>query len=338
MWTITNTTPFAAAGILTRDIDGAELWVVAVKASFLIAPDGSTRIADAQEPIVDEPKYTGAPATSSLRADIDFLPHKTRTDVLLSGSAHQPRGRPAPIAEVHLAIGTLTKRLRVSGDRRWQRSGVSLAPSAAEPFTTMSLTYENAFGGIDRDGSSATTLICEPRNPIGKGFVGPSRSAVGVPLPNVEYIHEQIGSWKQRPRPAALGPIPPNWLPRSAFTGTFDERWEQHRLPLLPEDFDQRFHQCAPEDQQYPGFMRGDEPVSIRGMTFAPDLTFRLPRFAFDFITQVSRSTRHHAAHLGTFAIDLHEMRASLTWCTSVRCPGNGLKVEGTIIREKEVW
>lgn len=335
MWTITNTTPFPAAGILTRDIDGADLWMVAIKTSFAIGPNGSTRIADEQEPIWDEPQYIGEPAASSLRADIDLLPHKINTDVLIHGAACQPNGRPSSSVEVVVAIGVLTKRLQVSGERQWKKAGISFAAGTPEPFTIMPLTYENAFGGTDSENSNSMTRICDPRNPIGKGFVGPGRSAAGIHLPNVEYANERVTSWQQQTRPAAMGPIPPDWLPRRAFAGTFGEQWERQRLPLLPDDFDRRFNQCAPEDQQYPGTMHGDEPVSLIGMTPAPELKFRLPRLAFSFITQVAQTTHHHAATLSTFMIDLYSMRASLTWCTTLRCPGSGLRVEETTIREK---
>src|SRR5207302_3596070 len=53
----------------------------------------------------------------------------------------------------------------------------------------------------------------------------------GQRVPNVEYPKSLI-SWKQ-PRPAGFGPIARDWVPRVEFAGTYDEKWEQERLPLL---------------------------------------------------------------------------------------------------------
>ena len=35
------------------------------------------------------------------------------------------------------------------------------------------------------------------------------------------------------------------------------------RQPLLPDDFDDRYFQFAPADQQAPAFLRGGEPVVL---------------------------------------------------------------------------
>ena len=42
MWQIDNRTPFAAERTWTRGRDGAEIWLVAVKCTFSVLPDGST--------------------------------------------------------------------------------------------------------------------------------------------------------------------------------------------------------------------------------------------------------------------------------------------------------
>ena len=47
MWMVNNQTPFAAACNWNLDKNAAKIWVVAVKATFDILPDGSTRIAAA---------------------------------------------------------------------------------------------------------------------------------------------------------------------------------------------------------------------------------------------------------------------------------------------------
>ena len=53
-------------------------------------------------------------------------------------------------------------------------------------------------------------------------------------------------------RPAGMGAIPRHWAPRIALGGTYDDNWVNTRWPLLPRDFDERFWNCAPQDQQLP--------------------------------------------------------------------------------------
>ena len=37
-------------------------------------------------------------------------------------------------------------------------------------------------------------------------------------------------------------------MPRVTFVGTYDERWRSERCPLLPSDFDERYHSGAHPD------------------------------------------------------------------------------------------
>ena len=57
MWALDNQTPFAAERGWVRDRDGAEIWLVAVKASFLLLDDGTTQLAEVQEPVHLAPEF-----------------------------------------------------------------------------------------------------------------------------------------------------------------------------------------------------------------------------------------------------------------------------------------
>jgi hypothetical protein len=63
-----------------------------------------------------------------------------------------------------------------------------------------------------------------------------------------------------------FGPVPRDESPRADFAGTYDANWARDRMPLLPEDFDPRFHQAAPKKQIAPGFLQGDETLKIKGL------------------------------------------------------------------------
>ena len=94
MWQVDNRTPFGASGNWVRDRDGAEVWLVAVRCTFLVRPDGTTVVADEQDPPVLAPKYRGDPVATSLLYDSDFHLTKPTTDVLLHGHAHAPGESP----------------------------------------------------------------------------------------------------------------------------------------------------------------------------------------------------------------------------------------------------
>ncbi|HEY0137291.1 MAG TPA: DUF2169 domain-containing protein, partial [Nannocystis sp.] len=64
MWNLVNLTPFAADRCFARDPTGLEYFVVALKATFDLRPDGSLQVTGAQQPIAYAPVYRGEPARS----------------------------------------------------------------------------------------------------------------------------------------------------------------------------------------------------------------------------------------------------------------------------------
>ncbi|HXK36280.1 MAG TPA: DUF2169 domain-containing protein, partial [Candidatus Paceibacterota bacterium] len=94
MWMIENYTPFAAERAWVRDKNGAETWLVAVKATYRITGDGPMQLAEEQEPVCMAPKYGGDPATTSLLYESDLVHTKLNTDIILHGHAYAPGGRP----------------------------------------------------------------------------------------------------------------------------------------------------------------------------------------------------------------------------------------------------
>src|SRR3954466_8218741 len=121
MGKVENSTPFTAKGGWTRDRDGAEVWLVAVRCTFQVHPDGTTSVADEQDPEVPAPKYRGDPAATSLVYDSDYCLTKPTTDVLLNGHAYAPKGKPTTRVDVTMRVGDVSKTLRVTGDRLYQK-------------------------------------------------------------------------------------------------------------------------------------------------------------------------------------------------------------------------
>ena len=119
MWAIDNRTPYKAGKTWGRDKEGRHQWIVAVKATFDIRPDGSTALSEQQDEPLIAPEYHGEPGVSSLRYEADLVAPKPTTDILLNGNAHAPGGRPSTEFAVSMQVGSLRKLLVVKGDRRF---------------------------------------------------------------------------------------------------------------------------------------------------------------------------------------------------------------------------
>jgi hypothetical protein len=234
--------------------------------------------------------------------------------------------------EVGFRVGPVQKIVRVTGDRRWGSAGLG----APEPFVTMPIVYERAFGGTDAR-SSQPERDWDWRNPVGTGFAVEREHLQGVPLPNVEYPDEAMAGWKDLPRPAGFGAIAGHWQPRVAYAGTYDERWMQQRQPLVPDDFDDRFFQCAPVDQQTPSFLRGGEPVVLHRLTPGGDLRFVLPKVFLGFDTRFYDGSReiHKERRLHTIILEPDHPRVSLVWHSALPCHFKVQKLERTIVTLK---
>lgn len=329
MWQVENATPFAAAGNWVRGRDGGEVWLVAVRCTFRVRPDGTTSPAEEQEPPVLAPKSRGGPAASSLLHDSDFYLTKPTTDILLHGTAHAPGGKPATEVEVTLRVGDVRKTLRVTGDRVYEKGVVGHATGRPQPFTTLPLTYERAYGGADPTPKDPERPQFEPRNPVGTGFA----PVAGKTAPNVEYPGLTRGR-----EPAGFGPVPPHWQPRAKYAGTYDDAWRCDRCPLYPDDLDDRFFLCSPEDQRPKEHLRGGEAVELVNLTPGGRLAFTLPRVAFAFDTYFRGGERvRHRGKLHTVLLEPDGPRVILVWRTELPCHPKVLKLERTVVRQLTV-
>ena len=358
MWMVDNRTPFAAERGWVRDRDGTEVWLVALKCTFDVRPDGSTEVSAEQPPVLRAPQYVAEPGTSSIRYDNDLVLRKVTTDVLVAGHAYAPKGKTTDAMDVSARVGPIAKTLRVIGDRLWRSS----SPSPARLFVKMPIVYERAYGGADRKSKTPET-DWEWRNPVGTGFAvakanveglalpniedpkdlirsfGSSMNVEGLALPNIEDPKDLIRSWNDRPAPVGFGPVASHWQPRVSLAGTYDDKWMRERQPLLPDDFQDRHFQCAPADQQTPAFLRGGEPVLLEGLTPNGRLAFSLPRVFPRLETRFYSGEQelHEAPKLHTVLIEPDFPRVSLVWHSALPCHFKVQKLERTIVTLKSL-
>jgi hypothetical protein len=294
MLQVVNHTPFSASLSVLSDTDGVESAFAIVKASFRITSEDPEVLAP-QVPLLATDVFWGDPMATSLRAAGEFGLMKPATDVLLLGHAVAPEPG-TRVADVSLSVGPVNRTVRVFGDRHWEKSGGQWRPSAPAAWDTMPLRWERAWGGIAPADPDAQGLPeHEPRNPVGVGIASRRDGPLeGQPLPNLEDPQALIAKPGDRPVPACFGPIPPTWLPRRDFAGTYDDGWTKKRAPYLPLDFDSRFFQVAPPALIAPGWPAS--PLARRS-------TFRCPIAGWNWS---SISTAHPSPR-----------RRSSRWCCS---------------------
>lgn len=182
---------------------------------------------------------------------------KETGEVLVAGACCAPEGKPRPAAQISFRVGGLRKKLDVFGNRFWKKAGAIHTITDPEPFVSIPVDYEHAFGG-------AQFL----ENPMGKGMttvINRDGDEV-IPMPNIEDPDHIIGGIDDRPHPAGFGPYELTWPQRANKTGTYDEKWLKEKWPFFPDDINLRFFNAAPEDQWIPEYFKGDEDLEIMNM------------------------------------------------------------------------
>jgi hypothetical protein len=326
MLQVKNATEFPATIFAMPDPDGIESVYAILKATFRMGKE--VRPAEEQVPIAPRDTYRGAPDRSSIETAGDVSGIKPGTDVLLAGHAYAPNGKRTTRAEVALTVGALRKAVTVFGDRVWESGVFGAHMSSPKPFDSMPLVWERAFGGGDAAATERRQEAVDERNPVGRGFRSPARKEIdGLPLPNLEDPAALVESPKDRPAPVAFAPVCPHWQPRRGWAGTYDEAWQATRSPFLPTDFDPRFFQVAPPPLVVPGYLKGGEPVELRGATPDAPLRFELPRRRVTMTYRLDAAEHVREANLDTVLFDADAARLVMVWRSTLQCDKRTLRV-----------
>ncbi|MEN9866694.1 MAG: hypothetical protein RL748_2284 [Pseudomonadota bacterium] len=255
------------------DKTGQEHLLIVVKGSWSFASGRVARPCQAM-PLQYGDVFVGEAGLSAPLYESDFVLKKLRCDVIFNAKAYAPDNEPVTELEAGFSIGNVQKTLRVVGNRVWQNG----QPSAPQAFFEMPLHFGLAFGGEREVNAEQKINECYQQNPVGRGFSSDEQALEGKLLPNLEAIEQRINRTNLAWQPAALSATARSWLPRRQFGGTYDANWKRNIFPFLPEDFDERFNQCAPEDQQIAFPQGGEEVVLTNLMRGRLEARFQLPR------------------------------------------------------------
>jgi hypothetical protein len=216
--------------LLAADARGEQIVSVHVKRTYRLRANGRLDRAEGEIPLL-----MGAKDPEPGEFDeTDIVSFKERTDLILMTKAW---GRGAREMTAQIRVGAVDVRYRVFGDRRViYRGRGSWAFGAPEPFESMEMRYENAYGGFDATVPDPPVkhLIDAmdlhpgeyPRNAIGKGYVvyENHERIDGLLLPNIEHPDQLLTSdrlvvghphrWWRQPLPWSCNWFPKLWYPR----------------------------------------------------------------------------------------------------------------------------
>ena len=288
------------ANVVWRPGHGGFAFTVVCKATFELRPDVSPLAAE-QESVVLADVYVEE--GGGLVVASDLVPFKKRPEVLLTGHAYAPEGRPVSSVLARLVVGEIDKTIQVVGDRHFGRDGRLSEP---EVFTGMPLGWERADGGLNTF------------NPAGRSLGSAARpDALGrVPAPNLLPVGLRLRSRSDVVSPVGFGPIAPLWPSRAAClhqhaAGWDSSRWNEQPLPV---DIDLGYFNAAPSDQQR-ALPFGEEAIYLENLhsRFA-QLSTRLGQVTLTATVDHGSGPQALQLRCDTLIIDTDSGLAMLVW------------------------
>jgi len=332
---IVNITGMPAQYTMGLAPDGRESAVVVIKGTFLI-PKGEKETPKLGPPaeIITADTFTGEPGFSAPLYETDFAAIKPRCDVILNGSAYGPRGAAVERITVRLSVGGVNKSFDVVGKRVYKGGLMGLSVSPTEKFTVQPISYNVAFGGTDKTVTEPAKQKTYLLNHVGIGYHdgGNPQAVVGQSLPHTEETGKPITNPKGSYRPMAFGSLGRAWQPRAKLAGTYDQKWLDETFPFLPADYDNRYYQAAPEDQQTE-FLCGNEVVDLTNLTPAGRTAFRIPAIETPVVFLRKDYTRYDTeAVCDTLIIEPDLCRFMMVWRATCPLKKNMIELEQAVV------
>ena len=245
---IENNTSLPLQAIIVPNEHGKHELIVVVKATFNSLQQ--LKLASEMQEIHLKDVFWGDPQSSSPRYVNEMHLGKPGTDILMHAHAYAPNGQAVKESDVSISVGQYSLSLKIFGDRSWQSSNI-------KPFVRIPLVYEYAFGAPMNE-----------FNPVGRSE---------TLLANIEDPQLLVDNEKSSPMPTCPGPIAAHWKTRYPLAGTFDQQWQETRMPYLPGDYDRRFNHSAHPQLQTQEPLKGGENYRLQGVHPLEVLEGKLP-------------------------------------------------------------
>lgn len=329
-----NISPLAGMSYCKVGPRGQAWQVAVVRGAFNFVPDQPLQWVDEPVELVMADVYHGEePTTSALRHETDLVWTKPACDVIVAGHAYAPLGRASSRWQAAVQLGKQRHSMTITGPRQWRKRLTGWRLDNPQETQSVALDYGLAFGGDPtlghpvKPGAAAQAL---PDNPVGVGYyqkrymdnaqtyAAPQFEVTGKPYTDFDGKYPALG----------FSPLSRWWPSRYCHAGTLDDKWRTESFPYLPDNFDTRFYNGAPQPLQVP-HPRGGEEIALLGLwpTDAIDLAGNahgavhtsLPQ-SFPEAQVHTISTVHPSAPmtLDTIVIDTDARRVYLSWRTVV--------------------
>ena len=293
---------------------------IVIRATFRIMGN-ALEVAAAQHPVRLADQFYGDPLTSSLRAASDLAIYKPRGDVVfIDPIARSTSLAPMPHWSVSVRVSDKVDcEFTISGVTKWRRRFGIWQLSPPKPCRRVPIFYELSAGSAADNPSSKVT--CPAKRQTKMVANGPrvfSNTVRGGP------------DWNS-PKLTGLGPLAPHWKSRLTFAGTYNDVWTSLKWPLLPDDFNYEFFNCAHPDLRANSFFDGNEVVSIAGMCRSGLRQFQLPALPNPGIAMSATNSlnRYYATcNLDTIEIDMNREEVSLIWRSAFEPPTEPVTAE----------
>jgi hypothetical protein len=226
-------------------------------------------------------------------------------------------------------------KLRIHGERKWERSLGSVVPGPSAPVAITPLAWSLAYGGIDL--TELSRPLEEPRNPVGRGVARDVGSLIGTPAPQIEFPDEPVNSAGAKNVPAGCAALGRNFEPRRGMAGTYGSDYVEKVYPARPDDYQESHENCAAPDLVFRDPLRGGERVTLSGVHASSVLDFLLPKWRILIEANIDGATVAHRPHLDTVLVNTDKMELELVWRGLYRCPAKMRKRFVSVrIRSKE--
>jgi len=262
---------------------GAQVGLVA-KRTYRVSA-GRCVVAEEQVPLVELPETNDD--RSVLLHDMDTVLNRRQADIVVTGKIRALRKERR--LDVHVRVGSLSRRLRAFGDRRCLRgSDGRLRFSDPDPIEEIDVGWTAAYGGVDevarkkygdpiegfcKDARQPYNprfgLFAYPRNPVGRGYLLEPTSAAfeACELPLIEdpesvltpdsLVRKDFVCWPEGPAVAGFGWLSHAFFPRSAMLGARPLVYDGNRIPASA------FHEVR-RGEIHEAAVRGDRPFQER--------------------------------------------------------------------------